>query len=63
MSKARAALMWIADILDRDFAEAEAIEIFGISTKVIPKDDLLEYKSGLNREVDIIDIEQITNNE
>jgi hypothetical protein len=55
--------MWIADILDRDFAEAEAIEIFGISTKVIPKDDLLEYKSGLNREVDIIDIEQITNNE
>ncbi len=48
---------------DIDFTKAETIEIFGISTKVIPKDDLLEYKSRLNREVDIIDIEQITSNE
>ncbi len=47
---------------DIDFAKAETIGIFGISTKVIPKDDLLEYKSRVNREVDIIDIEQIANN-
>jgi hypothetical protein len=48
---------------DIDFTKAETIEIFGISTKVIPRDDLLEYKSRTNREVDIIDIEQIKNNE
>jgi hypothetical protein len=46
-----------------DFTKAETIEIFGISTKVIPKSDLIEYKSGTNREVDIIDIEQIKNND
>ena len=48
---------------DIDFTKAETIGIFGISTKVIPKDDLLEYKSRVNREVDIIDIDQITNNQ
>ncbi len=48
---------------DIDFTKAETIRIFGISTKVIPKDDLLEYKSRTNREVDIIDIEQIKDNE
>ena len=48
---------------DIDFTKAETIGIFGISTKVISKDDLLEYKGRLNREVDMIDIEQITNNE
>ena len=46
-----------------DFTKAETIEIFDISTKVIPKSDLIEYKSGTNREVDIIDIEQINKNE
>ena len=44
---------------DIDFTEAETIEIFGRSTRVIPKNDLTEYKSGVNREVDIIDIEQM----
>ena len=48
---------------DIDFTKAETIGIFGISTKVIPKDDLLEYKSRTYREVDIIDIEQIKDNE
>ena len=48
---------------DIDFTKAKTIGIFGISTKVMRKDDLLEYKGRLNREVDIIDIEQITNNE
>jgi len=48
---------------DIDFTKAETIGIFGISTKVIPKDDLLEYKSRTNREVDIIDIEQIKDSE
>ena len=47
---------------DIDFTKAKTIGIFGISTKVMRKDDLLEYKGRLNREVDIIDIEQITNN-
>ncbi len=44
---------------DIDFTEAETIEIFDISTRVIPKNDLIEYKSRVNREVDIIDIEQM----
>ena len=44
---------------DIDFAEAETIEVFDISTRVIPKNDLIEYKSRVNREVDIIDIEQM----
>ena len=48
---------------DIDFTKAKTLGIFGISTKVMRKDDLLEYKGRLNREVDIIDIEQITNNE
>jgi hypothetical protein len=48
---------------DIDFSKAETIGIFGISTKVISKDDLLEYKGRLNREVDIIDIEQIQDTE
>ena len=48
---------------DIDFTKAKTIGILGISTKVMRKDDLLEYKGRLNREVDIIDIEQITNNE
>jgi len=48
---------WI--IRDIDFTEAETIEILDISTRVIPKNDLIEYKSRVNREVDIIDIEQM----
>ena len=48
---------------DIDFAKAKTIGIFGISTKVMRKDDLLEYKGRLNREVDIIDIEQIEDTE
>jgi len=46
-----------------DFTQAETIEIFGISTKIIPKSDLIEYKRMTNREVDLIDIEQIENND
>ena len=48
---------------DIDFTKAKTIGIFGISTKVMRKDDLLEYKGRLNREVDIIDIEQIKDTE
>jgi len=46
-----------------DFTKAETIGIFDIATRVIPKSDLIEYKSRTNREVDIIDIEQIKNND
>ena len=49
--------IWI--VRDIDFTEAETIEILDISTRVIPKYDLIEYKSRVNREVDIIDIEQM----
>ncbi len=44
---------------DIDFAEAETIEMFDIYIRVISKNDLIEYKSRVNREVDIIDIEQM----
>jgi hypothetical protein len=46
-----------------DFTKAETIGIFDILTRVIPKNDLIEYKSRINREADIIDIEQMKNNE
>jgi len=43
-----------------DFSKAENLTMFGIPVKVIPKDDLIEYKSRLRREVDLIDIAQMT---
>lgn len=33
--------------------------MFDIYIRVISKNDLIEYKSRVNREVDIIDIEQM----
>lgn len=33
--------------------------MFDIYIRIIPKNDLIEYKSRVNREVDIIDIEQM----
>jgi predicted nucleotidyltransferase len=42
-----------------DFKEASTIPLFGINVKVISKPDLIEYKSSLNRDVDIMDIEQL----
>ncbi len=44
---------------DIDCAEAETFELFDIYIRIIPKNDLIEYKSRVNREVDINDIEQM----
>ena len=51
--------IWIT--VDIDFKKAKTINIFGVSTKVISKNNLIKYKSRLNREVDIADIKQIKN--
>ena len=50
--------IWIT--VNIDFRKSETIDILGISSKVIPKRNLIKYKNKLKREVDIIDIEQIT---
>ena len=45
---------------DIDFNKAETVTEFGIKIKVIPRLDLIEYKGRLRRDVDLIDIEQIS---
>lgn len=48
---------WIA--LPTDFSTAEMKEVFGIKVPVIPKIELIEYKSKLKREVDLMDLEEL----
>jgi len=50
--------VWITRNID--FNKAETVSVFGIKIKVITKHDLIEYKGRLRREVDIIDIDQIS---
>lgn len=51
--------IWIT--VDINFKKAKTMYIFGVSTKVISKNNLIKYKSRLRRDIDIIDIEQIKN--
>ncbi len=42
-----------------DFARSEMIEIYGVTVPVMPKAQLIAYKTMLSREVDEIDLKQI----
>lgn len=48
---------WTA--LPTNFSAAEMKEIFGIKVPVIPKIELIEYKSKLRREVDLVDLKEL----
>jgi hypothetical protein len=43
-----------------DFTASTLIRLYGIEVAIMPKDELLAYKAMLDREVDHLDIEQIT---
>lgn len=45
--------------LETDFSVSSTKEIFGIMVPVIPKNELITYKSKLRREVDLLDLKDI----
>lgn len=45
---------------DIDFSKAHDMRAAGVPVKVIPKRDLIEYKSRLARDVDLADIKEIS---
>ena len=47
-------------VLSEDLSKAQPQNIFGLQLPVIPLDILITYKKALSREVDIIDIQEIT---
>ncbi|MBD3313355.1 hypothetical protein GF345_02850 [Candidatus Woesearchaeota archaeon] len=49
--------MWLKQNID--FSESVAVRMFGIDLPMMPKNQLLEYKRTLNRDVDKIDIDEI----
>lgn len=52
---------WVT--LQTDFSQSPQCEILGCRVRVIPKDELVAYKSMLAREVDLLDVEAITKKE
>jgi hypothetical protein len=49
--------VWVSEKID--YSKSEKKEFLGIKIKVMPKKQLIEYKRKLNREVDVIDIQQM----
>jgi len=49
---------WFAQ--DIDFTRSVTMSLAGISFSCMPKEDLIEYKSRLAREVDLIDIQELS---
>ncbi len=49
---------WLS--LKTDFMKTDMIEIYGIRVPIIVKEELIKYKKILSREVDKIDIKQIS---
>lgn len=43
-----------------DFAASTRMRLYGVEVAIMPKDELLAYKAMLDREVDHLDIEQMT---
>jgi hypothetical protein len=41
------------------YERSTTVELFGFEVKVMPKEELVEYKAALGREVDRVDLEQI----
>ncbi len=42
------------------YGSSVTLRVFGVEAEVMPKDELVLYKRRLGREVDIIDLEQLT---
>lgn len=43
-----------------DFTKSTLMNLYDVEVTVMPKDELIRYKAMLNREVDLLDIQQIT---
>ena len=43
-----------------DFAASTHLDLYGVEVAIMPKDDLFAYKAMQDREVDHLDIEQVT---
>ncbi len=43
-----------------DYTASKTARLYGVEVAVMPRDELLRYKAMLGREVDHIDIQQIT---
>jgi hypothetical protein len=43
-----------------DFAASTYLSLYGVKVAIMPKDELLAYKAMLDREVDQLDIEQMS---
>ena len=41
------------------YERSTTVELFGFEVKVMPKEELVEYKAALGREADRVDLEQI----
>lgn len=48
---------WIA--LENDFLNNEYKNIYGLTVPLMPKEKLIEYKSILKRDVDLLDLEEL----
>jgi len=51
---------WVTQVID--FTCYERCNVYGVDAKVMKRDELVAYKTQLNREVDIEDINQISGN-
>jgi len=51
---------WVT--LENDFSNNEYKEIYGLSIPLMPKERLIEYKSILKRDVDLLDLEGLNKN-
>jgi len=52
----KAACWRLADI---DFERSELREVFGVTTPLMPREQLIEYKRRLGRPVDLVDLEEL----
>jgi hypothetical protein len=43
-----------------DFLASSQVDLYGVQVRIMPKDELLAYKAMLNRDVDHLDIAQLT---
>lgn len=43
-----------------DYAASTHMHLYGVEVAIMPKDELIAYKAMLNREVDLLDLAQIT---
>jgi hypothetical protein len=56
----RASGAWVPQHID--FTRSHWVQLYGVSVPVMPREDLIEYKQRLNREVDRLDLAQIAGN-